>query len=288
MQMPVGIIADKINHNNLIAAAGCVLVAAGFGLTGIPVLAAAVVGLGNGMFHIGGGIDILNISEKKSAALGIFVSPGAFGVFLGTLLGRSGFSVSVPILVSLIFISILIIFMKSVRGDLNVSNASFDPYIPPKLIISVVCLFLVVCLRSYTGLAVDFPWKGFGFLGVALVCASAFGKTLGGFLFDRFGAFKTVILSLGIASVLFLFPQNPVAGVSAILLFNMTMPVTLWFMAKIIPGAKGFSFGLLTFALFLGFLPVYLGAAAPPFWVFAPLSAAALVLLMFGITKYSR
>ena len=39
----------------------------------------------------------------------------------------------------------------------------------------------------------------------------------------------------------------------------MTMPVTLWAAARTLPGAKGFTFGLLTFALFLGFLPSFLG-----------------------------
>ena len=42
-------------------------------------------------------------------------------------------------------------------------------------------------------------------------------------------------------------------------LFNMTMPVTLWAAAKLLPGGRGFAFGMLTFALFLGFLPAYLG-----------------------------
>jgi len=66
------------------------------------------------------------------------------------------------------------------------------------------------------------------------------------------------------------------------------MPVTLWFITKCIPDAKGFSFGLLTFALFLGFLPVYLGTAAPPFWVFSILSAISLVLLMFAINGFNK
>jgi len=152
----------------------------------------------------------------------------------------------------------------------------------------VICLFLVVCLRSYVGLAIEFPWRSIGYWGLALVCASAFGKTIGGFLFDKFGAAKTIIMTLGISSLLFLFPQFPIAGVSAILLFNMTMPVTLWFVAKIMAGAKGFSFGLLTFALFLGFLPVYLGTYAPPFWVFAPLCAGSLVLLMLAVRRYGN
>jgi len=288
MQMPIGIIADRLNRNNLVAATGCLLVCAAYGLTSVPIAAVAVIGLGNGMFHIGGGIDVLNISEKKSAALGIFVSPGAFGIYFGTILGRTDSSMSIPILIALIAVASVIFAMRRIRGDTVILNAPFSPQVSPHLFIAVICLFLVVCLRSYVGLAIEFPWRSVGYWGLALVCASAFGKTIGGFLFDKFGAVKTTVLTLGVASLLFLIPQVPVAGVSAILLFNMTMPITLWFIAKIMPGAKGFSFGLLTFALFLGFLPVYLGVHAPPFWVFAPLSIVSLALVMFGVRRYSN
>ena len=54
----------------------------------------------------------------------------------------------------------------------------------------------------------------------------------------------------------------PVWGTAAVLLFNMTMPLTLWAAARLLPQARGFAFGLLTFGLFLGFLPVAFGA--PP------------------------
>ena len=41
--------------------------------------------------------------------------------------------------------------------------------------------------------------------------------------------------------------------------FNMTMPITLYWMVCIFPKMPGFAFGFLTFALFLGFLPGYFG-----------------------------
>ena len=47
------------------------------------------------------------------------------------------------------------------------------------------------------------------------------------------------------------------------MLFNMSMPVTLYLLAVNLPGLYGFSFGLLTFGLFLGFLPVYAGLVLP-------------------------
>ena len=70
----------------------------------------------------------------------------------------------------------------------------------------------------------------------------------------------------------------------------MTMPVTLWAAARALPGAKGFAFGLLTFALFLGYLPAYLGwpslLTGPAAYACAALLS--LVILWFGLGKEAK
>ena len=291
MQMPIGIVADKLDRNHLIAGAGCILVGAAYGLTGIPLVSVITAGLGNGMFHIGGGIDVLNISEEKSGALGVFVSPGAFGVYFGTLAGKGGGPAAIPVVIALLAAAGFIIVSRRVWSKTYVPNVPFSPAPSkqkiPGVLITVACLFLVVCLRSFVGLALNFPWKAAGYWGLALVCASVFGKTAGGFLSDKLGPLKTAVLTLGVSALLFLFPHTAAAGTGAVLFFNMTMPVTLWVTAKIFPGAKGFSFGLLTFALFLGFLPVYLGLSASV-WLFAPAAAVSLALLYAGLSRLEK
>jgi len=324
MQMPIGIVADILNRNALIAGAGCVLAALAYGVAGVPLASAVVAGIGNGMFHIGGGIDILNISREKSGALGVFVSPGALGIYLGTILGRGEALPILPVILVLSGAAGLILVTRRVYGEMYAANAAFSPEIfygtsnytsqctsirasnkgsqgimagnppgnPPGnprraargALIAVICLFAVVCLRSYIGLGLNFPWKGAGNWGIALVFAAVFGKTGGGFISDGFGAMKTAGVALGAAAVLLLFPGVPVAGVVAVLLINISMPVTLWYMAGAFPGAKGFSFGLLTFGLFLGFLPVYFGAASPP-WLFPATAAVSFALLVFALKK---
>lgn len=289
MQMPLGILADKWNRNCLFAAIGCLLVCAAYGLYQIPVLTAVVMGMGNGMFHVGGGIDILNISEKKSGALGLFVSPGAFGIYFGTMLGKESALTVIPILLALVAAVVLIFSAHRVQGVAAVRNAAFSLSggASPRMLTAAVFLFLVVCLRSYVGLTLHFPWKSAGAWGFVLVCAVVLGKAAGGFAADRFGFMKVSCFSLCMAALLFLTPQIPAAGLLSMLLFNMTMPITLWAMAKIFPGAKGFSFGLLTFGLFLGFLPVHLGASAllnVP-WLFALAAIASLALLWMGFRK---
>ena len=95
------------------------------------------------------------------------------------------------------------------------------------------------------------------------------------------GCGKSTLLSLIAAAVLFLFADSPYAGTAAIFLFNMTMPVTLWALAQRMPGCKGFSFGLLTFALFLGFAPVGLGlAGSSANWLLAALCVLSALLML--------
>ena len=289
MQMPLGILADKLNRNSLFAAVGCLLVAAAYALCGVPLAAAVTVGIGNGMFHVGGGVDILNISEEKSSSLGVFVSPGAFGIYFGTMMGKQGGLSVYPVLLALFAVTALILTVRRAQGDEYMKNAVFslERGASPRILIAAGCLFLVVCLRSFVGLTLNFPWKSAGYWGVAAVCAVVFGKTAGGFASDRFGTVKTSFISLGAAALLFLIPEIPAAGVLSLLLFNMTMPVTLWAMAKVFPGAKGFSFGLLTFGLFLGFLPVHLGIDSASFapWLFAASAVLSLGLLWLGLRK---
>ena len=287
LQMPIGLLADRISRNSCVAAIGCALAAIGWGLSGFPLLCAAVAGTGNGCFHVGGGVDVLNMSETRSAALGIFVSPGAFGVYLGTLLGRSGAIsgwLSAAPLVG--FGALFIALDLRLRGTLNSGNAPLAPTPDRNAVWPLVCCFVVVALRSQVGMALSFPWKS-GIWSVISVCAVVLGKAAGGFLGDRVGMRRAACWSLGLSALLFVFSGAPLAGIWAILLFNMTMPITLWAAAKLLPGGKGFAFGALTFALFLGFLPSYLGWSGPlqGGLAYALGSLASLALLALGLKK---
>ena len=279
LQMPLGLLADRLDRNGAVAAAGCALVALAYAVP-LPLAAAVTAGVGNALFHLGGGIDTLNTGLDRSAALGIFVSPGAVGLFLGTLWGR-GDAVSLwagP--VGLLVLAGAILWLcRRTFGSLRSGNAPLDPT-PREGWGPLVPLFLVVVLRSYMGANQAFVWKSQGQWALVLTLALALGKAGGGLLSDRLGPRRAAGWSLGLAVALYLLSGAPLPGLLAVFLFNMTMPMTLWAAAQLLPGAKGFGFGLLTFALFVGYLPVYLGWPAVFGNVWACVAAAALSLAL--------
>ena len=278
LQMPLGLWADGLDRNGVVAAAGCGLTAAAF-LVPVPLAAAVIAGVGNALFHLGGGIDVLNTSGKRAAALGVFVSPGAVGLYVGTFWGGgTAISALLPPAGLLILGGGILLLCRRTMGSLRSGNAPVETEPVGGSWLPLIPLFLVVVLRSWMGLGQSFPWKAEWSL--SLVAALALGKAAGGFLMDAVGPRRAAGWSLGLAAVLYLFSGDPIPGIFAVFLFNMTMPMTLWAAAKILPGAKGFGFGLLTFALFLGYLPVYLGWPSVFAWPWTCAAAAALSLAL--------
>lgn len=260
LQMPFGLLADGWNRNAIMAAVGCGGVALAF-VPGIPALLGAVIaGVGNGLFHVGGGLDVLNDSKERASALGIFVSPGALGLYFGGVLGgRGAIPGLLPVVVLLAFGGLILLTARHTYRGFASCNAPAELPRPREGWLPVVLLTAVVVLRSYMGFNQTLPWKGEGNWGVIVTVALVLGKAFGGFLCDWVGAKKAAALSLGLAAVCYLFSANPLCGTMAVFLFNMTMPITLWAAARLLPGGKGFAFGLLTFALFLGYIPTAVG-----------------------------
>ena len=279
LQMPFGLLADRLDRNGAVAAAGCVLVAAAC-CSPLPLLTSVIAGMGNALFHLGGGIDTLNFSGKKAAALGVFVSPGAFGLYLGTLWGKgTALPLAVIPFALLLLAAAILLLSKRTFGPARSGNAPLDLSGNWKRLLP---LFLVVVLRSYVGMNQSFDWRSTGPWAVILTAALVLGKMAGGFLMDRTSPRKATALSLGLAAVFYLYSAQPVAGTLAVFLFNMTMPITLWAAARVLRGAKGFAFGTLTFALFLGFLPSWLGwpSLLTGSWACAAAALLSLALLL--------
>ncbi|MBO4839258.1 MAG: hypothetical protein J5493_07840 [Lachnospiraceae bacterium] len=309
LQMPFGALVDVLKVRMPEKAAklpfwcalsGAVLTAAG------AFLHPAVLGVGNALFHVGGGIGTITEDREhrlEGAALGIFVAPGAMGLYLGTVAGQlhdGAWNLRALLVIAAVYLLLFLVFWmvsrKRESGEQNVRLRDRDTVsVPvrktawPAVAAAALC-FLVVMLRSYAGFAVVFSWKTGFTAGFICTLAVVLGKMAGGLLAARFGAERVMTVSLVLSALGYLFSDVPAAGVAALFFFNMTMPVTLYLIADRFRGLEGFSFGLLTVALFLGVLPTFFGTAAllPGRWLGAAVSLLSLLMLLASVRLLRR
>lgn len=377
LQMPMGVVLDALDALDADRSEGWdyALATAALGVF-CTILGAVthpvILGIGNALFHIGGGVGVTKADRAErstvssssasflpvgssqdidSAAvflpmdtslskgllpeeplpgtwygqgLGIFVAPGAAGLYLGTLAAKNGVWETGFLCVSVLMILICaaLWYMGKLRNKEEAESVSAGAgqrealrqkyagkgsaarecagkgsaarecawkgsaareyagkgsaerkctgkesaereyirkvYMRPEVLLVLFCMAVVI-LRSHIGMTVGFPWKTGIAAGTLTVLAVAGGKMAGGFAAAKWGLRKTAAVSLALAALCYLFSTLMPLGLAATFLFNMTMPLTLYWMICRMPERPGFAFGFLTFALFLGFLPGYFG-----------------------------
>ena len=270
LQMPAGTLLDLVMSRcpgrkagwcpQLVAGAGMLLTLAG------AFTVSWVLGLGNALFHVGGGVDVIRedkSSNSRGGQLGIFVAPGAVGLYLGTILAERDSAGMVCFFSGFVMLFLFAGLVVGRRKKSFCEEAQAGPVEACSIAAVAFCCFAVVLLRSVTGFYAVFSWKESGVLSALWVAAVALGKMAGGIGAAKFGMRPAAAVSLTLAAGCFLLVDIPVFGFAAVFLFNMTMPITLYRLVRRLPRLPGFSFGLLTFGLFLGFLPYYAGLSIP-------------------------
>lgn len=282
-----GLLVDKIKAPAKIAAAGMLLVAAALLMMQAPLLAMVTAGIGNALFHVGGGYASLNLAPGKASLPGIFVAPGALGLTLGILIGKSGGFVAWPFLILLLGLAGLILRLPRLEvqarhplpGDLR----WFETII--------VLLLLSVAIRSLVGQSLVLPWKSQPSLLLALTTAVVLGKALGGVLADRFGWAAVAVSGLVVSlPLLAFFAPLPALVILGTFLFNLSMPVTLVCVAEMLPGRSGFAFGLTALAIIIGALPAFTPLerlTGTPAFIFAAILVS-IAALFVGLRLYQR
>ena len=246
-----------------------------------PWVACVLASIGNGAFHIGAGTDVLKFSMPKAGMSGVFVSSGALGVWLAYKASGMFVTVFCPV----VMLACAFILLKMKDGETSKTEQKTQHSKCGTLLMgAVICFMLTIVIRSFLGMVMDFSWKAKPALSLLFVISVMGGKALGGFLGDRFGYMKTAVISLGVSLILFGFSFDFwFAGIVAVLCFNMTMPLTLTAIAGVCNKKYGSAFGLTTFALAVGFMPVVLGTSK--FFGVPMLTcmvAASLVLMVAG------
>lgn len=276
-----GILTDKIGRTNIIAFCGCVLVAGSALLMHSPFVAAVAAGLGNAMFHTGGGAFSLNLDRSKAAYAGLFVAPGAVGLFVGglaaqTMVFRPWFVILPMALVALLVLPIPHL-PCSYPNTVKMKNRNVT-------LLPLLLLLLVITLRAVIGSVGVYPWKSTNIAGLLMVISIALGKAAGGILSDWAGRRNTTVLALLLsAPLLAFFETSIVASLAGLFLFNLTMAVTVTEIADHLQGYSGFAFGLTTLALIMGTYFIYLGWGgffAPPWITFICIVLSAIMMFV--------
>lgn len=287
LQPLLGLAADRLRMPAAVAAAGCVLTAAGVFAGPFPLAAVCLVGVGNALFHVGGGVVSLNLVPGRAAMPGVYVAPGALGLMVGTLVGKSGLFSAWIFAVLLAVAALSILLFKGPGIDYDIRGGGDYRYLD----IILLLLLVSVAVRGLVGLALNFPWKSNIYLLVGLTSAVVLGKALGGILADKLGWSRVTVTGLVLSALLIsLGFENPWLSIPGVFLFNLTMPVTLVAVANMLPGRAGFAFGLTALALIAGSLPVFAGVKATlyPLWVMCAVVLVSALILYKGLGLYSQ
>lgn len=254
LQMFLGPLLDRLGGANRGAAMGCGLVISGVWLAGLwPLGAVLLVSAGNALFHVGGGAVVLRLDRRKAIWPGLFVAPGALGLFLGKTMGAAAGIPWLPVLfTALLAAAALPCLLLPPPGRSPMAAVVRFRGLGWVL----AALLLTVAVRSLAGFSVALPWAKGWPAALALALMAFGGKALGGLLADRFGWRNLSCGGLVLAAVLLglgsLWPPTALAGV---LCLNLTMAVTVAALAYLLPGWEGLAFGLTATALVIGMTP---------------------------------
>ncbi len=149
-------------------------------------------------------------------------------------------------------------YRKDIKDDskscnnYNYHNDLLNPWIV--IILSV----FVVIVRGYMGYGIPTSWNKTVLQTILLYVFMGTGKALGGILSNAFGIRKVAIISVLVAVPFLLFGDNiMILSLVGILMFSMTMSITLALLVSVLKKNPGLAFGHTTIGLFLGTIPIF-------------------------------
>ncbi len=262
-QVLTGWLADKLRHDRWLWLLSILLV--GSGATGglnHPWLATVLLGLGNSLFHVSAGREVIRHHTLKSLwrarELGLFVAPGALGIGLGCMFPMEMYMVSLAAM----FV-ILGLFLWYWPAETRESEAveqsaksvvveQSEPAWPQRVLAAFMMAFCVLC-RAASGFCGPSPWRGSMVLCVSCFLLVMGGKMAGGIIGDRWGHWRTGLTALVLSWVLLVIGGESIClALSAQFVANFLMAITLYVLVKLYPSSPGMMFGLAAAVLFPG------------------------------------
>ncbi len=224
-------------------------------------------GVGNALFHLGAGATVLRGGLERAAPAGIFVAPGALGLGFGMHYGAGQHSGPVWPLLLLVAVTLLLVSSYRGLGARRAASIAFASGVhQPKIryaYLAVTLLLVSIAVRSLVGMSAARGYARTELLVLGLPLAAFFGKSLGGYLADRLGWIETSVVALLLSMVPIVFAAPVLWLLLGLFVFQMTMPVTLTAVARLLPNRLATAFGWTCLALIIGALPTMLPGGGP-------------------------
>jgi FSR family fosmidomycin resistance protein-like MFS transporter len=258
-----------------------------------PALVVVVIaGVGNALFHLGGGAISLSLDPERATPSGMFVAPGALGLAAGVWIGHRPTVTVVPLALAL-----LAGFAAQKALPSSKPSPARDAARGPERKrvgawsvagIALGLLVLTVFVRSLVGGGASHGLPRSVALSFALAASAFVGKFVGGVVADRLGWTFVSVAALLLSLPLLVFGEREVwCIVAGVGFFQMTMPVTVSAAALLLPGRPATAFGLCCLALVLGASPLWFHSVAA--WLQrGSVFAALIVLSALGLLRALR
>lgn len=214
--------------------------------------------IGNCMMHISGAEATLRTSDGKMFPSSLFVAGGAIGIIIGKTLYNCNVSIIFIFILNVLSMILLLYSNKNTKDyDLKLSNFAFSNKSINSNVI-IILATLVVAVRSFMSYGIPMSWNTTILDTFMLYFSLTLGKALGGLLIDTIGIKKTVFLSTVVSIPFILLGDTKIyMSLIGIMLFSMTMAITLAIIISECKDTPGKGFGYTTIGLFLGSIPMF-------------------------------
>ena len=226
---------------------------------------AMLLGIGNSLFHVWGGKQVVMKVGNDIRCLGVFVSTGVFGLSVAMVF-CSWTLLYVFLLAICILATVYIMTDKQVstpsRHETNIAPLGFAACsmqerssFNAQHLIALTALAAFVMFRSYIGTEFAFGTEKSDFVLLAIGFTSMLGKMAGGWFSRWFGILRALIVMLVIVLVCMLTgSKSLMVLLLGLFMINCTMPITLYLANYVLPEREGLAFGILAAALMPGYL----------------------------------
>ncbi len=289
LQPLFGHLLDAYKAHHYGATAGLFITAAGAVIApAAPSAAVVIFGLGNALFHTGAGAQVFANSGGSATASGIFIAPGAIGLFLGGILAKGHIHpfFSLP---ALCVSALLLLLCPSIKSLKKPADMTAPARYDWRLVIVMFLMFIVLS-RSAAGFVLPLMLQGTQKPILLFVIAAFAGKFFGGVLADRFGWLSTTFIFLCAAGGMAAMHQESLfVAFFAMLFVQATTGVTLAATQSVFPNRPGFAFGLPCIAILAAAYPFSLRypLITPPAGLVASLCFTSALVIM-GIKLFPK